>query len=139
MRYEAEVAFDPKALDQARVVVAVDVASLDTGDGQRNTIAASSQALDASGHPRARYESRSFEALGEERYEVRAALAIRGVTKEITHPVAIRLNGEEATAEGQISLLRTDWGIGQGQLAGPGLLGLEAAVRFRLYATRAGG
>ena len=121
------------------MVLTVEVASLDTGDGQRNTIAASSQALDASGHPQARYESRSFEALGEERYEVRAALDIRGVTQEITHPATIRVNGDEATAEGRIDLVRTDWGIGQGQLAGPGLVGLEAAVRFRLYATRAGG
>ena len=72
--FEAEIAFDPERLEEARVVVTVDVASLETPDRSRTEQALSAMWLGALDHPRAQYEAQSFRRLDGDRYEVEAVL-----------------------------------------------------------------
>jgi polyisoprenoid-binding protein YceI len=120
-------------------VVEVDLASFTMGDAQRDQLARSEEILGASTAPTARYATRSFTALGGDRYEVVADLTLKGVTRELRHPVRITVAGDTAEAEGEVVLRRPDFGIGMRQLASPDPLAFEVVVRFELQARRAGG
>ena len=137
-RFGAEIRFDPVGLADSRVVVTVDLASFETGDPQRDQIATSHEFLGAAAQPQARYETRSFKALGGDRYEVAAELSLKGVTKPLVHPVTIAIRGGEARATGEVVLTRTDFGVGARQFPHGDQVGLEVRVRFDLAATRQG-
>lgn len=137
-RFDAEIRFDPNDLANARAVVTVDVGSFRTGDGQRDQIAASQEFLGAAAAPQARYEAKAFEPLGGDRYQVEAELSLKGVTKPIAHPATITITGEEAHATGEMTLTRTEWGVGARQFPRGDQVGLEVKVRFDLRARRQG-
>jgi polyisoprenoid-binding protein YceI len=137
-RFAAEIRFDPNDLAGARAVVTMDLASFRTGDGQRDQIAASQEFLAAASQPEARYATRSFKALGGDRYEVEAELTLKGVTKVLAHPATIAVSGEEAHAVGEVTLARTEFGVGTKQFPRGDQVGLAVKVRFDLVARRQG-
>lgn len=137
-RFAAEIAFDPKDLAAAAVVVTVDLASLKTGDAQRDQMAASSELLGVASGSSARYATRKLTARGGDRYEVEANLTLKGVTRLLTHPATIAIAGGEAHAQGEVVLTRTEFGVGANQFPRGDQIGLAVTVRFDLIARRQG-
>ncbi len=136
--FAAEIAFDPKDLARASVVVTVDLTSLRTGDAQRDQMAAGSELLAAASGPTARYATRKFVARGGDRYDVEADLTLKGVTKPLVHPAMISISGGKAHAQGEVVLARTDFGVGSNQFPRGDQIGLAVTVRFDLNARRQG-
>ena len=136
--FAAEIAFDPKDLAKASVVVTVDLGSLRTGDGQRDQMAVSSELLAAASGPTARYRDPQVAARGGDRYEVEADLTLKGVTRPLIHPATISISGGEAHAQGEVVLARTDFGVGSNQFPRGDQIGLAVTVRFDLIARRQG-
>jgi polyisoprenoid-binding protein YceI len=137
-RFAAEIRFDPNDLAGSRAVITVDLASFRTGDSQRDQIAASQEFLGATGQPQARYATRAFKALGGGRYEVTADLALKGVTRSLTHPATITIVDDEARATGEVVLARSEFGVGARQFPRGDQVGLAVTVRFDLVAARGG-
>jgi len=48
-------------------------------------------------------------------YEMDGKLKLRGVEKAVTVPFTLDINGTAASAKGEVDLIRTDFGVGQGQ------------------------
>jgi polyisoprenoid-binding protein YceI len=136
--FQAEVTFDPKDLAAARVVITVDLASFRSGDAQRDQMATAGEFLAAGAAGTARYVTRNLKAMGGDRYEVAAELALKGATKSLTHPATITIKGDEAHAQGEAKLDRLAFGIGSGQFPRGDQVGLTVLVRFDLVAERAG-
>jgi polyisoprenoid-binding protein YceI len=136
--FAAEITFDPKNLAKAAVVVTVDLASFRSGDAQRDQMAISNELLAASSGPTARYESRKFTARGGDRYDVEAELTLKGVSRPLSHTATIAITGDEARAQGQVVLTRTDFGVGANQFPRGDQIGLAVTVRFDLVAHRRG-
>jgi polyisoprenoid-binding protein YceI len=135
-RFDAAVEFDPARPRDARVTVTVDTASFASGASQVDQAAVSREFLAAGQHPTARYVLTSLEPLGGDRYEAAANLELRGVSLPVTHPAAIEAGPAEARASGEVTLLRTAWGVGASQFPNGDQVGLEVVVRFDLRATR---
>lgn len=100
------VKFDPSNLSESRFDCTVDVASINTGNGMKNTHAKSDKWLDATKYPVIRFTSKSitktdsgFEALG--------TLDFHGVQKDITIPFTFTDNVFASTFE----VNRLDYGI----------------------------
>jgi polyisoprenoid-binding protein YceI len=77
--------FDPANLGASNFDVSIDVATINTGNGMKNTHAVSDKWLDAAKYPLIKFTSKSISktATG---YEAKGTLEMHGVQKEITLP-----------------------------------------------------
>lgn len=66
------------------------------------------------------------------RYEVAGTFHLKGQVRSLVVPVRWVQTGEAATAEGQFTLRRLEFGIGVGDWKDPALVADEVQVRFRL-------
>ncbi|GAB4520604.1 MAG: hypothetical protein Kow00133_07180 [Amphiplicatus sp.] len=137
--FSADIVFDPEDLESASISVTVDVASARTGDRQRDAALPGRDWFNAREHPAARFVSDDVVKTGENAYEALGTLTIRGVSKEVALPFTLTIDGNRAHAEGSITILRTDFGVGQGEFATGRWVGLDVEVSFVVEATRAGG
>ena len=69
-------------------------------------------------------------------YTAMGTLTIRGVTKPLTLPFTLAINGGTAKADGTVQLIRTDYGVGQGEWATADTVGLEVSITFDLTASK---
>lgn len=135
-RWTASIRFDPADLAASSVEVVVDLASVTTGDPNRDKQAQAAEFFDTARTPQARYRTLAFEPKGEDLFEVAAELTLKGVRKPLRHPVRIRIDGDRATASGEVTLRRRDFGFGSGVFDSEQILGPEIRVRFLVEASR---
>jgi polyisoprenoid-binding protein YceI len=138
-RWSANIAFSPDALDRSKVTVAIDLASVDTGDGQRDAVLPSADWFDVANHPKAVFTATKFEKTGGDNYVAHGTLQIRGVTKPQDLPFKLNILGDEAQVHGTTALDRTAFGIGQGEFAATDQVPAKVTITVALRAKRAGG
>jgi polyisoprenoid-binding protein YceI len=137
-KWTAEIAFDPAHPEAAHAKVTIDLASAKTGDTQRDTALPQPEWFDVKAFPRASFEATGFIAKGGDAYETPGKLTIRDVSKEIVLPFTLTIAGNSATAKGHLTLLRTNFGVGQGEWSSNEWVAFEVGVDFDLVATKTG-
>lgn len=133
--FTAEVRFDAADLASSRAVVVIEMASAETGNLDRDVALQGSDWFAVSRFPQARFETRSFRNVGADRFEADADLTIRDVTRPVTVPFTLRPVADGVRAQGEITIDRSSWGVGQGQWASEQWLRHAVTVRFDLLAT----
>jgi polyisoprenoid-binding protein YceI len=81
--WTAKLQLDDADLTNSSVEVEIDVASIDTGVGDRDNHLRSSDFFDAGTHPKITFKSSKVEKTGEGRYAAHGQLTIRDVTRDI--------------------------------------------------------
>jgi polyisoprenoid-binding protein YceI len=136
-RWRATISFDPAHPESGHARVAIDMASAVTGDKQKDAALPQSDWFDVKTFPEAVLEVQSFRAKGTpSSYDAIATLTMRGVKKDLTMPLSIEIRGDTLHAKGGVSLLRSDFGVGQGQWTSAQWVALEVATAFDVTATR---
>jgi polyisoprenoid-binding protein YceI len=135
--WDADIRFDPKQLGQSKVVVTVDTASAVTGDTSRDQSAHSSDWFASAVFPKATFTATSFKDLGGGKYEADGDLSIRGVSKPVSLPFTLSINGGQASMTGETSVDRTLFGVGQGEYAGADIVPLEVTIKVSIEAALA--
>lgn len=135
-KWEGTIFFDPKSLETSHVKITVDVGSIKTGDAENDLVLPTTQWLAAKAFPTATFESSEIIATGGDGYEARGDVTIRGVRRSVALPFTVDLNGQTAHARGTLSLMRTDFGVGEGVLGAQPNIAVELGVVFDLTATR---
>lgn len=135
-KFEAAIEFDPSDLSTAAIDVVVDMSSARTGDRQRDAALLGSDWFRTKDFPMARFASDRVEKTGVTAYIARGALTIRGVSKPVDLPFSLTIDGDRARAVGETSLIRTEFGVGQGEFAGDDWVALDVRVRIDVVATR---
>lgn len=130
-----EFSFDPAAPEAAKVVVDVALASIDAGYADANSELEKDEWLALKQHPLATFTSSSVQAQGEGQYQVKGQLSIKGNTHPVTVPFTFKQEGEKGIFEGDFTLQRADFGIGEGQWKDFSIVANEVQVRFRIVAT----
>ena len=133
--WRGDIAFDPAAPSRTRATVVVQTGSLKMRPAAVTGRAVGPAFLDARRYPTIRFELRSLEALGGERYSARADVTMKGRTRPVTFPVDLRVTGDRAHLTGAFTLDRTDFGIGTTG-AWNRMVGREVTVRVALQARR---
>jgi polyisoprenoid-binding protein YceI len=133
--WNAEIAFDPEAA-AGRVAVTVQTASVATGARDRDDSLKGDGLLHVEAYPEARFVAERFAATGENAYEATGALTLRGTTREVVLPFTLTVSGDTAEAQGELTVDRLDFGVGQGQWADTSTIGAEVRIVFDLTATR---
>jgi cytochrome b561/polyisoprenoid-binding protein YceI len=134
--WTADVLFSPDALDRSKVTVSIDMASVDSGDAQRDTALPSGDWFDATTHPKAIFTATRFEKTGEGRFVAHGRLNLRGVDKPVNLPFRLQIDGDKARVRGVTSLDRTAFGVGQGEWTSTDQIPAQVSVSVDLKATR---
>lgn len=135
-RWDADIKFSPNDLAKSRIKVTVDLATADTGDGQRDDSLKGSDFFDSGAHPKAVYTAREIRHLGGDRYEARGTLDLRGVEKPATLRFTLSIDGNRARVSGSTRIDRTAFGVGQGEWAATDAIAAGVDIAFSFSATR---
>lgn len=92
--------------------------------------------FDVEAHPEASFRSTSITADGDGTYRVTGDLQMHGVTRQVSFPATIRVEGDTVRAEAEFSIDRYDWEIDY-KGAADDLIRDEVLLRFDLRASRA--
>jgi polyisoprenoid-binding protein YceI len=134
--WKADIDFDPADLAHSHVVATIETGSeaSDAPDSDGDIKGAVGLAADK--FPAARFETMSFHALPDGSYVAAARLTIRGITRPVTLPFKLDIQGNRAHMTGQATIIRTDFGVGQGEWAADRPVAHEVRVTVDLVATR---
>jgi polyisoprenoid-binding protein YceI len=118
-KYTADVVFAGDNLPASKIDVSIDVASLDTGDKERDDTLKTADLFDVAKFPKARFVSSKITLVGAGRYEAQGKLTIRNVTKDVKLPITFQTKEERgkqvAFLTGRYTLKRLEYGVGQGE------------------------
>lgn len=131
--FDMSIVFDPDNLAAARIKATIDMASAKTGDRQRDDALPGKDWFSVSEFPAAVFESSDIRAAGTG-YEARGTLTLHGVSRDLTLPFSLDISGGRAVADGSVSLVRSDFGVGQGEFAGGEWVGLDVKVSVHIEA-----
>jgi polyisoprenoid-binding protein YceI len=129
--------FDPAKPEAAHVLITIDPGSAATGDTQRDEALPTDDWFAASKFPKATFEATGFTPKGGTKFETTGKLTIRGLTKDVTLPFDLTIDGNTAHAVGSTKLVRTNFGVGQGDWATDQWVALDVTVNVDLTAHRA--
>ena len=132
-KWKANIVFLPKELAKSKADIDVDLTSIDLASDESETEIRSPSWFDTAKFPVARFASTSIRSVGASAYEVAGKLTLKGTTKDIVVPIALRKDASgNNIAEGSFPLKRTDYRIGEGMWADTDLVANEVLVRFRM-------
>lgn len=134
-RFASELQFDPARPADARVVIDVELGSIDTGAPDLDGEAAGRDWFDLKSFPTARFVATGVKPLGGNRYSVAGRLTIKGRTKDVVVPATFSTQGATGVFAGQFTLRRGDFAIGEGAWAAFDIVANDVTVRFRVTAT----
>jgi polyisoprenoid-binding protein YceI len=86
-QYRGTVDIDPADFARSTFEGEVDVASIETGNAQRDDHLRTNDFFDAPNHPKIRFKSTRIESKGDNQYVVHGDITIRGVTKPVSFDV----------------------------------------------------
>lgn len=131
--FRGTIVFDPANPATARARIEVDTASFDLGAEEYNEEVRGREWLDSKTHPRATFVSSKVTVAGPERFVADGTLTLKGKAQPLTVPFkAIRAEGARSY-EGQFTLSRKAYGIGDPEW--DGVLEDPVVVRFRIVTT----
>lgn len=132
-RFEAQMRFDPRQPQDARVALTIDTRSIAFGAADTEAEAARPAWFHSARHPQASFVSSAVKALGGGRWEVAGTLSVKGRSRDIVVPVALAAAAPgRAVASGSLTLRRMDFALGEGEWADLSVVADEVQVRFRL-------
>lgn len=133
-RWSGSIDFDPANPAAGHALIEIDMGSAATGDAQKDEALPQSDWFDIKSFPKAQFEAKSFTSKGGNAYEALGTLTIRGHAKDVIMPFTLDVSGNKAHAKGHLEMVRTEWGVGQGEFSSGQYVALPVTVTFDLTA-----
>ncbi|MFE7062671.1 YceI family protein [Sutcliffiella sp. NPDC057660] len=142
--FDATIAADPTDLTTADIEFTIDVASIDTRNGDRDAHLRSADFFDVENHPKMTFKSTNIEKTDDNEYNITGDLTLRGTTKAETFAVTFEGTGldpwgnEKAGFAVSGKLKRSDYGLTWNAPleAGGVLVGDQIKVELQLQAAK---
>lgn len=113
--FTAKIIFDPENLTNAQIDVTIDMASATTGAADKDSALPGTDWFNTAEHPQATFKSTTVRTTGDSAYEAEGALTIRDKSTPLTLPFTLAIDGDQAKAEGRVTIDRLDFGVGTNQ------------------------
>ena len=113
-KFEATIAYDASDPTKSKFDVTVDLASADTGSGERDQTLATSDFFDVAKTPSAHFVTESFAKSADGEVEAKGNLTLHNQTKPVTLKVKFADSGNAATLDVDTTLKRADFNLGNG-------------------------
>ncbi len=133
-KFNAQFSFDPAKLLAAKAVFDINLASLDAGSQEANYEVTKKQWFDTPSFPQAKFVSTEIKVLGGNRYEVSGKMTIKGRSKDIKANFTFTPQNNTAIFDGNLSLNRADFAIGEGAWSDVGVIANEIQIKFHFLA-----
>lgn len=111
--FKADITFDPADLPSSSVRVVIDLASVETGDDQYDADLKTKSWFAVKAAPEAVFVADTITATGDGAYEAKGSLELKGVTVPVQLPFTLTIEKGVAVMDGETSVNRIDFGIGQ--------------------------
>lgn len=134
--FSADINFDSDNINDATVEAVIDLSSVDAGDSERNGALPSKDWFYIKKFPAATFTSDNFQEISDGEYEARGNLTIRDMTKPVTLPFTLNVEGKQAVMSGSVSLNRSDFGVGQGAWKTDEWVSLDVKVDVKITANK---
>lgn len=131
-KFSADIRFDPQDLATSRFDVKIDLASVNSGDQERDDTIKSADLFAVKQWPTSRYVAEKFTAKGAGKFAATGKLTLRDVTREVPIDFSFEDGKDGAWLKGAASLKRLDFGVGQGDWKDTSSVANEVKVRFDL-------
>jgi polyisoprenoid-binding protein YceI len=132
-KWKANVDFRPKQLAKSKAEFEIELASIDLGSEDLENEIKRPVWFDTEQFPIARFTSTAMKAVGADRYEISGQLSLKGITRGVVVPVALQKDlAGNSIAEGQFTLNRSDFQLGDGPWVGGDMVAGDVAVRIRM-------
>ena len=143
--YAGTIQVDRAKPESSSVELTIQATSIDTGEARRDGHLRTADFFDVANHPTITFKSTAVKANGKDGYLVTGDFTMRGVTKQITLPVAVLGEGkdpmgnEKMGLETSITLNRKDYGLNWNRALETGgvLVGDEVKVQIAIEANKA--
>ena len=132
--WSAQITFDPDDLMASHIIAEINMASVETGSSIQESDIRSEGLFHVEAYPQGRFESLEITATGDESYEARGELTLRETTREVVLPFTLVIDGQNAQAEGGLTIKRLDYGIGQGDWEDTSVVANEVEIFFEIEA-----
>ncbi|MDD2741844.1 MAG: YceI family protein [Rhodocyclaceae bacterium] len=134
-RFSSQLSFDPARPTAAKANFTIDLASIDTGAPEGDEAVAGKPWFHTQAFPTARFVSGPIKALGNHRYEISGQLTLKGKTQEIVIPTTFTPQGRDGVFDGQVTIRRADFAVGEGSWAKFDLVANDVLIKFRITAS----
>lgn len=135
-RFKVGVVLDPEAPEsEGQIVAAIDLASIDAGNSDRNGALPQESWFHVAMHPVAIFNSKSVTKTGDGAYVAGGTLTIKGITKDVAMPFTLQITEDgRAIADGSVVLNRSDFQVGTGEFATDQWVGFGVEVILHIEA-----
>ncbi len=135
-RWDATIVFDPEDLPGSSIRATIDLASVDSGDSQRDDMLRSDSFFGVGAHPTAQFVSNSIRAAGDGRYTANGTLSLHGQRRPVSLRFTLKVDGDRASASGNAALQRLSFGVGESEWSATDQLKDAVGIDFTLKAVR---
>lgn len=130
-RWTAAISYDAANLASSKFDVEVDLASVKTGDGDRDSALPGSDFFDVAKFPKAHFVTTGFRQSGG-KVIADGTLTLHGIAKPVSLDVTFKPQGSGATLDVAGTVKRLDFGVGTGDYADTSVIGGDVKVTAHL-------
>jgi polyisoprenoid-binding protein YceI len=132
-RWKANVDLRPQNPARSKAELEIELASVDLANDETEAAIRRPAWFDTARFPLARFESTAVRGTGSARFAIDGRLSLKGVTRDVTVPVVLSTDGGgNSVAQGQFTLNRLDYRIGDGMWADTDTVADDVAVHIRM-------
>ena len=131
-KFDAQLAFDPKKPEAAKIGLTIDLASVSLGTAETEAELAKPEWFNTKAFPQATFQSIAVKALGGGKFDVSGKLAIKSMGRDVVVPVTLTQAAGNTTASGTFSIKRLDFKIGDGDWKDTSMVADAVQVKFKL-------
>ncbi len=132
-RFTPRIRFDPLAPAAGSFDVAIELASANTNNAERDQALPTADFFWTEKFPRARFRANGCKAgAAAGRFQCQGTLALRGKTRKVAFPFAWSGDARKARLTASAVLNRLDFGVGTGDWADPATIGHNVTVKITL-------
>ncbi len=131
-KFDAQVAFDPKKPESAKISFVIDLASVSLGTAETEAEVFKPDWFSTKLFPQATFASTGVKAVSAGKFEVVGKLTIKGVSRDVLVPVTLAQASGNTAASGSFTMKRLDFKIGDGDWGDTSLVANDVQVKFKL-------
>lgn len=130
-QWTAAISYDPANLAASKFDVAVTLASVKTGDSDRDSALPGKDFFDAAKFPTAHFATTAFRRQGGQ-VIADGNLTLRGVSKPVSLAVTFKTQAGGAVLDVAGTVKRLDFGVGMGDYADTSVIGADVKIKAHL-------
>lgn len=131
-KFTADIRFDAADLAASRFDVQIDLASVDTQDGERDATLRGADLFNVQQWPTAHYVAEQFTDKGGGTFGATGLLKLRDVTRPVPIEFSFEKKAGAAWLKGTATIRRLDFGVGQGDWKDTDTVANDVQIHFAL-------